>query len=368
MTVRNLDRLFDPSSIALIGGSRRERSVGQLLARNLVSGGFEGADLASPPRGRGHRGSAGLQGRCRVAEAAGPRGDRDPAGLRARPDRRVGRARHQGGGGDLGRIRRGRQRGRRGAASGNARCGRAAPAAHQRAELRRHPGARHRSQRQLRAYRAAARRRRLRHPVGGHGDLDARLDGAARYRLLPYRLAGRHGRRRLRRCARLSRRRLGYPLDPALHRGGDPRPQVHVGAARGGAHQAGNRYQGRPPCGIGQGCGLPHWRAGRLRRGLRRRLPACRCSARVLPGGTVRRSRDPGRAAQRRRRPPRHPDQRRRAWRTGDRRAGRPGRASRGVGAGDGRGARRLPAADLEPWQPGRHHRRRRLRPLRRGA
>lgn len=43
MTVRNLDRLFDPSSIALIGGSRRERSVGQLLARNLVSGGFEGA-------------------------------------------------------------------------------------------------------------------------------------------------------------------------------------------------------------------------------------------------------------------------------------------------------------------------------------
>lgn len=42
MSVRNLDRLFHPSSVALIGGSRRERSVGQLLARNLLSGGFEG--------------------------------------------------------------------------------------------------------------------------------------------------------------------------------------------------------------------------------------------------------------------------------------------------------------------------------------
>jgi acetyltransferase len=42
MTVRNLDRLFHPSSVTLIGASRRERSVGQLLARNLIAGGFEG--------------------------------------------------------------------------------------------------------------------------------------------------------------------------------------------------------------------------------------------------------------------------------------------------------------------------------------
>ncbi|MEX2409288.1 MAG: CoA-binding protein, partial [Rhodovibrionaceae bacterium] len=42
MTVRNLDRLFQPRSVALIGASRRDGSVGQLVARNLAAGGFAG--------------------------------------------------------------------------------------------------------------------------------------------------------------------------------------------------------------------------------------------------------------------------------------------------------------------------------------
>ena len=40
MTVRNLDRMFMPSSVALIGASDRPDSVGQVVLRNLRGGGF----------------------------------------------------------------------------------------------------------------------------------------------------------------------------------------------------------------------------------------------------------------------------------------------------------------------------------------
>ena len=42
MTIRNLDRMFKPSSVALIGASDRPDSVGQVVLRNLRSGGFAG--------------------------------------------------------------------------------------------------------------------------------------------------------------------------------------------------------------------------------------------------------------------------------------------------------------------------------------
>jgi len=42
MTIRNLDRMFKPSSVALIGASDRPGSVGQVVLRNLRSGGFAG--------------------------------------------------------------------------------------------------------------------------------------------------------------------------------------------------------------------------------------------------------------------------------------------------------------------------------------
>ncbi len=45
MTIRNLDALFKPRSIALVGGSRRDGSLGAVLARNLFHGGFEGPIL-----------------------------------------------------------------------------------------------------------------------------------------------------------------------------------------------------------------------------------------------------------------------------------------------------------------------------------
>ncbi|UKJ73958.1 bifunctional acetate--CoA ligase family protein/GNAT family N-acetyltransferase [Azospirillum brasilense] len=42
MTVRNLDRLFKPASIALIGATRKPNTIGAVVARNLFNAGFDG--------------------------------------------------------------------------------------------------------------------------------------------------------------------------------------------------------------------------------------------------------------------------------------------------------------------------------------
>jgi len=49
MTIRNLDALFRPRSIALIGASNRAGSVGQVLARNLLESGFAGPVMPVNP-------------------------------------------------------------------------------------------------------------------------------------------------------------------------------------------------------------------------------------------------------------------------------------------------------------------------------
>lgn len=55
MSVRNLDALFSPSTIALVGASNRLGSVGSVLARNLFEGGFVGPILTVNPRERAIR-------------------------------------------------------------------------------------------------------------------------------------------------------------------------------------------------------------------------------------------------------------------------------------------------------------------------
>ncbi|WP_422369242.1 bifunctional acetate--CoA ligase family protein/GNAT family N-acetyltransferase [Pelagibius sp.] len=50
MTVRNLDALFEPKSVALVGASRRPGSLGAVLARNLFTGGFQGPIMPVHPR------------------------------------------------------------------------------------------------------------------------------------------------------------------------------------------------------------------------------------------------------------------------------------------------------------------------------
>lgn len=49
MTTRNLDKLFTPKSVVLIGASKRAGSVGDVLLRNLTTSGFEGEVMAINP-------------------------------------------------------------------------------------------------------------------------------------------------------------------------------------------------------------------------------------------------------------------------------------------------------------------------------
>jgi acetyltransferase len=55
MTTRNLDALFAPRAIALIGASNTPRSVGAVLARNLTESGFQGPVMAVNPHERAIR-------------------------------------------------------------------------------------------------------------------------------------------------------------------------------------------------------------------------------------------------------------------------------------------------------------------------
>lgn len=50
MSIRNLDSLFKPRSVAVIGASRDAASVGGVVARNLLGGGFEGPVLPVNPK------------------------------------------------------------------------------------------------------------------------------------------------------------------------------------------------------------------------------------------------------------------------------------------------------------------------------
>src|SRR5262245_31213363 len=50
MTVRNLDYLFRPRSIAMIGASDRPQSVGATVTRNLLGAGFDGPVWLVNPR------------------------------------------------------------------------------------------------------------------------------------------------------------------------------------------------------------------------------------------------------------------------------------------------------------------------------
>lgn len=52
MSIRNLDFAFKPASVALIGASREEGSVGAVVARNLFGAGFDGPVLPVNPHAR----------------------------------------------------------------------------------------------------------------------------------------------------------------------------------------------------------------------------------------------------------------------------------------------------------------------------
>lgn len=71
MTIRNLEHAAHPSSVAVIGASVREGSVGQVVMRNVVAGGFEGPIWAVNPKYREVEGKPCLHGIRDLPEAPG---------------------------------------------------------------------------------------------------------------------------------------------------------------------------------------------------------------------------------------------------------------------------------------------------------
>jgi acetyltransferase len=70
MTIRNLDRLFKPGSIALVGASRDQGSVGAQIARNLFRGGFDGPIMPVNPKHRAVQGVLAYPGMSLSCESA----------------------------------------------------------------------------------------------------------------------------------------------------------------------------------------------------------------------------------------------------------------------------------------------------------
>lgn len=52
MTTRNLDKMFKPQSVAVIGASNRPNAVGTVVMRNLLKGGFEGPIMPVNPNNK----------------------------------------------------------------------------------------------------------------------------------------------------------------------------------------------------------------------------------------------------------------------------------------------------------------------------
>ncbi len=165
--------------------------------------------------------------------------------------------------------------------------------------------------------------------VGRHCRRHGGLGGAARGRLFRDRVDRRSARRRYRRPARLFRAGREDAGDPALYRSDQGCPQIHVGGARRRPDQAGRRRQVRPHGARRQGRRHPYRRAGRIGRGLRRRVPARRHPAGVGSARIVRLRRDARAAQIAAGQAARDPDQWRRHRRARGRPAGRAGRNSR---------------------------------------
>lgn len=50
MSIRNLQYLFDPKSVAVIGASQKLHSVGATVLRNLIEAGFKGPIFPVNPK------------------------------------------------------------------------------------------------------------------------------------------------------------------------------------------------------------------------------------------------------------------------------------------------------------------------------
>ena len=359
MTVRNLDRLFEPASVALIGASNRPLSPGAVIARNLRSAGFAGPIMLVNPK---------------YAEIDGAACHPDVASLPATPDLAVvvtppptvpAIIAELGARGTKAAVVITAGFGEGGAERGHALRQAMLDAARPHllrivgpnclgvmvpghglnatfAHLAATPG-RLAFVTQSGAVMtgildwASGRGIGFSHLVSlgdmadvDFGDLlDYLAQQAATSAILLYMEAVTHARKFMSAARAASRRKPVIVLKAGRHAEGARAVASHTGALAG------------------------------VGRGLWRRVPARRHAARALAPGAVRRRRDPGHLGAPQRRPPRHLEQRRRLRGDRHRRADRGGRPSRRARASHARAPERGAARHLEPRQSGRHHRRR---------
>jgi GNAT superfamily N-acetyltransferase len=163
--VASLRSVLEPRSVAVIGASRRPRTVGRAILHNLVAGGFAGPVCAVNPQGQAMEGIPCVPTPGRPARAGRPGRAHRAGGGRARGGRGVRPPGRAGPGGD--HVRPG-HRGRRPA--GHLPPPRHAPA---RPQLPGRPGPRARAQRHLHRGPGPARHRRAGGAVGRGGDRPA---------------------------------------------------------------------------------------------------------------------------------------------------------------------------------------------------
>ena len=94
MSVRNLDKLFKPQTVALIGATPRPGSVGAVVVRNLRRAGFAGELMLVNPHRQAIDGLTVHPECSKSAESAGPRGHHHAGRDGSASDRRAWGARH----------------------------------------------------------------------------------------------------------------------------------------------------------------------------------------------------------------------------------------------------------------------------------
>ena len=239
-----LDAIFAPRTVAVIGATEKQGSVGRAVLWNLISNPFGGTVYPDQLEPAQRAGDQGVQEHRRGPRPGRPGGGGHARADGARRDQRVRRGRREGGDHHLGRVQGDRARRGRGSSRrcwrrhGAAGCGSSAQLPGRDAPLQRH-------ERDLRRPDRPARHGRIHQPERRPLHGDPRLELPRERRLQRVHLDRLDARCRLGRPDRLSGRRSLHQVHRDLHGIDRRRAVVPVGLARGGADQADHRDQGR---------------------------------------------------------------------------------------------------------------------------
>ena len=84
MSIRNLDKIFDPKRVAVIGASDVPTSVGCTVLRNLIGSGFTGVVYPVNPKRESVQGIQAYKDVAQPAARARPGGDLHAGAARCR--------------------------------------------------------------------------------------------------------------------------------------------------------------------------------------------------------------------------------------------------------------------------------------------